>query len=109
MAVARTGMNSAPDSLADAGPMNDVSLALLGVRDTLFATTDATGSYRFGEVASGSYMLKIMSEPNTGTRWEPAEIEVSVKPAVTRQIAFRLVPRRRAVQMIAGDSNPAGK
>ena len=109
MVVARTGMNSAPDSLADAGPMNDVSLALLGVRDTLFATTDATGSYRFGEVASGSYMLKIMSEPNTGTRWEPAEIEVSVKPAVTRQIAFRLVPRRRAVQMIAGDSVPAGK
>jgi hypothetical protein len=32
---------------------------------------------------------------------------VTVKPAVTRQVAFRSVPRRRAVQMIAPDSNPA--
>ena len=86
-----------------------MSLALIGVRDTLFATTDATGGYRFAEVAGGSYVLKVMSEPHVGTRWEPAEIEVSIKPAVTRQIAFRLVPRRRAVQMIAGDSNPPRK
>lgn len=109
MVVARTGVDAVPDSLADAGPLNDVSLALIGVRDTLFATTDATGGYRFAEVAGGSYVLKVMSEPHVGTRWEPAEIEVSIKPAVTRQIAFRLVPRRRAVQMIAGDSNPPRK
>ncbi|MEO8621292.1 MAG: hypothetical protein ABI625_09525 [bacterium] len=109
MAVARTGMETASDSLADAGPLNDVSLALVGVRDTLFATTDATGAYRFTEVASGSYVLKVMSESRTGARWEPAEIEVTVKPAVTRQVAFRSVPRRRAVQMIAPDSNPARK
>ena len=109
MTVARTGMGSAPDSLADAGPMNEMSLALVGVRDTLFTTTDATGTYRFAEVASGSYVLKVTSAPNAGARWEPAEIDVSVQPAVTRQVAFRLVPRRRAVHMIAGDSNPARK
>ena len=109
MAVARTGIDAAPDSLADAGPLTDVSLALVSVRDTIYATTDAQGSYRFAEVASGSYVLKIMSEAHTGTRWEPAEIEVSVKPAVTRQITFRSVPRRRAVQMIVPDSNPARK
>ena len=103
MSVARTGLENAPDSLADAGPLNDVPLMLVGVRDTLYTTTDETGSYRFAEVASGSYMLKVMSEPHAGTRWEPAEIEVSVKPAVTRQIAFRSVPRRRAVQMIGGE------
>jgi hypothetical protein len=107
MAVARTGIETASDSLADAGPLNEVSLALVGVRDTIFATTDATGAYRFAEVSSGSYVLKVMSEPHAGTRWEPAEIEVTVKPAVTRQVAFRSVPRRRAVQMIAPDSNPA--
>ncbi|MEP6999957.1 MAG: hypothetical protein ABI969_05735 [bacterium] len=109
MAVARTGIETTQDSLADAGPLNDVSLALIGVRDTLYATTDATGAYRFTEVASGSYVLKVMSESRTGARWEPAEIEVTVKPAVTRQVAFRSVPRRRAVQMIAPDSNPARK
>jgi hypothetical protein len=107
MVVARTGIESASDSLADAGPLNEVSLALVGVRDTVFATTDAAGAYRFAEVASGSYVLKVMTEAHAGTRWEPAEIEVTVKPAVTRQVAFRSVPRRRAVQMIAPDSNPA--
>ena len=35
---------------------------------------------------------------------EPAEIDVIVKPAVTREVAFRLIPRRRAVQMIPSDS-----
>lgn len=109
MAVARTGMDSAPDSLADAGPLSEVSLALVGVRDTLYTTTDATGSYRFAEVASGSYVLRVTSEPHAGTRWEPAEINVSIQPAVTRQITFRLVPRRRAVQMISGDTKPAKK
>ena len=107
MAIARTGMDDAPDSLADAGPLRDISLALVGVRETIFATTDGSGGYRFAEVPSGSYVLKVMSEARSGTRWEPAEIEVSVKPAVTRQIAFRSVPRRRAVQMISGETNPA--
>ena len=109
MVLARTGMDDAPDSLADAGPLHDITLALVGVRATIFATTDGSGGYRFAEVPSGAYVLKIMSEAHSGTRWEPAEIEVSVKPAVTRQIAFRSVPRRRAVQMISGETNPARK
>ena len=104
MSVARTGLDATADSLADAGALGEVAVALVGVRDTLYATTDVAGAYRFGEVASGSYVLKIVSEAPSGTRWEPSEIDVSVKPAVTRQVAFRLIPRRRAVQMIPSDS-----
>ncbi len=106
MGIARTGVGSAPDSLADAGPLREVSLALVSARDTLYATTDQTGAYRFAEVTSGTYALKVLSEPNSGTRWEPAEVEVSVKPAETSQAMFRLVPRRRSIQMIPGDTNP---
>jgi hypothetical protein len=109
MGVARKSIDSAPDSLADAGPVADVTLALIGVRDTLFAITDASGSYRFGEVVSGSYILKTMTDAPAGTRWEPAEIDVSVKPASLTTVTFRQVPRRRAVQMIPSDINPARK
>ena len=109
MTVARTAMDATADSLADAGPLSEISLALVGVRDTVFTTTDAAGTYRFAEVSSGSYVLRILSDAQAGTRWEPAEIEVTVKPAVTRKVTFRSVPRRRAVQMIAPDSNPARK
>ena len=104
MVVARTGIEASADSLADGGALGEVAVALVGVRDTLYATTDDAGAYRFGEVASGSYVLRMVSEAPSGTRWEPSEIDVSVKPAVTRQVAFRLIPRRRAVQMIPSDS-----
>ena len=109
MSVARKGIDSAPDSLADAGPVADVTLALIGVRDTLFAVSDVSGGYRFTEVVSGSYVLKAMTEAPTGTRWEPADIDVSVKPASVNEVTFRQVPRRRAVQMIPSDTNPARK
>ena len=109
MAVARTGIESAPDSLADAGALEGVSLALIGVRDTLFAVTDAAGSYRFADVVSGAYILKAMIDAPAGMRWEPAEIDVSVKPASVNEVTFRQVPRRRSVQMIPSDINPARK
>lgn len=101
--VARTNLQNAPDSLADAGPLGAITLALIGVRDTVYASTDANGSFRFAEVSGGSWVLKVASEAPLGLRWEPAEIEVSVEPGATRTIEFRQVPRRRAVQMIGGD------
>ena len=101
--VARTSLDNAPDSLADAGPLSAVTLALVGVRDTVYASTDANGGFSFPEVSGGSWLLKIVSEAGIGARWEPAEIEVSVKPGETRKIAFRQVPRRRAVQMMSGE------
>ncbi|MEO8335276.1 MAG: hypothetical protein ABI664_09895, partial [bacterium] len=85
------------------GPLGAITLALIGVRDTVYASTDANGAYRFEEVSGGSWVLKVASEAGLGLRWEPAEIEVSVEPGATRTIEFRQVPRRRAVQMIGGD------
>jgi hypothetical protein len=101
--VARTGLQNAPDSLADAGPLSAITLALIGVRDTVYASTDEKGAFQFPEVSGGSWVLKVATEAPIGLRWEPAEIEVSVEPGATRTIAFRQVPRRRAVQMIGGD------
>lgn len=103
MAVARTGLETAPDSLSDAGPISGVTLALIGVRDTVYASTDVNGGFLFPEVSGGSWVLKVVTEAGSGTRWEPAEIEVSVQPGATSTMTFRQVPRRRAVQMIGGE------
>jgi len=102
-AVARTSLQNAPDSLADAGPLSAITLALIGARDTVYASTDANGAFQFPEVAGGSWVLKVATEAAVGLRWEPAEIEVSVEPGAKRTIAFRQVPRRRAVQLMGGD------
>jgi hypothetical protein len=104
MSVARTGIEAAPDSLADAGPMSSLTIALVGARDTLYASSDANGAFAFPEVASGAWVLRMVSEAAVGTRWEPAEIEVNVKAGVTQAISLRQVPRRRAVQMIPSGS-----
>ena len=106
MSVARTGIESGVDSLADAGGLEGVSLALVGPRDTLYTTSDVRGTFRFPEVPSGSFTLKVLTEARAGTRWEPAELEVSVAPAASRDVTIHLVPRRRAVQLIPGDTNP---
>lgn len=101
--VARTGLESAPDSLADAGPLVGISLSLIGARDTLYVTTDAAGVFQMPEVASGTWLLKVNSDAPLGARWEPAETAVVVQPAVTARIVFRSVPRRRAVQVQTGE------
>ena len=103
MAVARTGVGTAPDSLADAGGLREISLALIGVRDTVYAESDANGTFRFSEVSGGVYTLRILTESVAGTRWEPSETEVSVAPGDTRAVTFRQVPRRRTVQMMSGE------
>jgi hypothetical protein len=103
MLIARTGLESVPDSLADAGPLNGISLALIGARDTLYVTTDAAGTFSFPEVASGTWVLRVTSDAPFGARWEPAESAVVVQPAVTNKVVFRSTPRRREVKMTSGE------
>ncbi len=103
MSVVRTGLESAADSVADAGPINAISLALVGVRDTLYASSDVHGAFSFNEVPSGTWMLRVTSEARPNTRWEPAEFRVTVRPAGTQEVVVRSLPRRRAVQMNSGE------
>ncbi len=103
MAVARTGIGTAPDSLADAGGMREIGIALISARDTLYAESDVNGVFHFGEVAGGVYTVKILTEAIAGTRWDPSETQVSVAPGDTRDVTFRQVPRRRSVQMMSGE------
>lgn len=106
MITARTGIGSAPDSLGDGGPMDGVDLMLISARDTLYAASTGAGTFVFPEVSSGHWTLRVLTLAPTGAYWAPVELDVLVAAGTASDVTVRLVPRRRAVQMIDGDAVP---
>jgi len=101
--VARTGIGASPDSLADGGPLEGVSVALAGARDTVYRTTDASGTFTFTDVPSGSWTLIVRAETPAQTHWEQERIPVVMTAGEHRTVTFRLVPTRRKVKIVGGD------
>jgi len=101
--LARTGIGSSADSLADGGPLEGVSVALAGARDTVYRTTDASGTFTFTDVPSGSWTLIVRAETPAQTQWEQERIPVVMAAGEHRTVTFRLVPKRRRVKIVAGD------
>ncbi|HEX5972495.1 MAG TPA: carboxypeptidase-like regulatory domain-containing protein [Gemmatimonadaceae bacterium] len=101
--IARTGIGSSPDSLTDGGPLEGVSVALAGARDTVYRTTDASGTFTFTDVPSGSWTLIVRGETPAQAQWEKEHIPVVMGAGEHRTVTFRLVPKRRRVKIVGGD------
>jgi hypothetical protein len=108
LALARTGIGAAPDSLADVGPLEGVSVALAGARDTVYRTTDAAGTFLFTDVPSGSWTVIVLAEPPSQMQWELERVPVVLSAGENRSVTFRLVPRRRKVRIVSGDGIDEG-
>jgi hypothetical protein len=96
----RTGIAGAPDSLVDAGPLPNATLVLSGERDTLYRTTSENGTATFTDVPPGHWTVAIRGDAPAFHRFEPDRAELTLKPGEVQRHDFRLVPRRREVQMI---------
>lgn len=96
----RTGLASAPDSLTDAGALENVTLMLVSGRDTVYDATGANGTTTFTDVPPGNWMLIIGSEAPAFQRFDPDRMELTLGAGETRPVSFRLVPRKREVQII---------
>lgn len=96
----RTGIAGSPDSLADAGPLANATLVLAGARDTLYRTTAENGTATFTDVPPGHWVIAIRGDAPAFHRFEPDRAELTLKPGEIQRHDFRLVPRRREVQMI---------
>lgn len=96
----RTGIAGAPDSLVDAGPLANATLVLAGQRDTLYRTTTEKGTATFTDVPPGEWVIAIRGDAPAFHRFEPDRAELTLKSGETQRHDFRLVPRRREVQMI---------
>lgn len=103
LVVARTGIASEPDSLADGGPVEGVTVLLIGGRDTLYRTTDAAGRYQFTDVPSGAWTLVVQGDLPPQAQWEHERVPAALKAGGTLVVDFRLVPRRRKVRIVSGD------
>jgi len=103
LAVVRTGVGGQPDSLAASGMVANATLVLVGERDTLYRTTSDDGEASFTDIPPGRWRLTIRGDAPAFHRFEPDRLELSLEPGEARTLEFRLVPRRREVQVIGGE------
>lgn len=99
-AMVRTAMGDAPDSLRESGGVSNATLILAGERDTLYRSTGENGKAVFTDVPPGAWTLTIRGDTPAFTRFDPDRLDLVLEPGASQGVTFRLVPRRREVQMI---------
>jgi hypothetical protein len=97
-ATRTTGAGS--DSLREAGAVSNATLVLAGERDTLYRTSNEDGRAVFTDIPPGRWSLFIRGDMPAFTRFEPDRLELSLEPGEQEKVGFRLVPRRREIQVI---------
>lgn len=97
---ARTGIGAVADSLVDAGPLANATFVLAGERDTLYRTTRDDGSATFTDIPPGAWTLSVRGDAPAFHRFDPERLELTLAPGEHRKLQFRLVPRKREVQLI---------
>jgi hypothetical protein len=80
-----------------------VTVLLVGGRDTLYRTTDASGQYLFTDVPSGSWTIMVQGDLSPQAQWEHDRVSTELKAGGAVVVDFRLVPRRRKVRIVGGD------
>jgi hypothetical protein len=102
-AIARTAVAGAQDSVVDAGPLSNATLVLAGERDTLYRTTRSDGKTSFTDVPPGRWVVSIRGDAPAFHRFDPDRAELTLAPGESRSLTFRLVPRKREIQIIGTD------
>ena len=98
--IARTAVARGADSLVDAGAVADAIITLTGERDTLYRTTGEGGTSSFTDIPPGRWVVSVRGDAPAFTRFDPDRVELTLAPGETRAVTFRLVPRKREVQII---------
>lgn len=101
--AARTAISGAQDSLVDAGALSNATVMLVGERDTLYRTTQSDGKAAFTDVPPGRWVVSIRGDAPAFHRFDPDRVELILAPGETRALQFRLVPRKREIQIIGGE------
>src|SRR6185503_4645191 len=97
---ATTGAASG-DSLIQTGTLSNVTVALLGTRDTLYQTSDDKGAINFGAITPGRWTLAVLpgAEVPDFHAFQNERVDLDLAPGTTRDIELRVVPRKRAVTL----------
>ncbi len=106
-AIARTAIADAADSLVESGPLEGITVALIGSRDTLYRTTAVDGKFLFGEVPGGNWTMLVTDDAPVAFRYERQSVQVTTSPGKEADVEFRLVPRHKQVQIVASGDAPS--
>lgn len=101
--LTRTVADAGADSLREAGGVSNATLVLSGERDTLYRSTGEDGRATFTDVPPGQWVLTVRGDTPAFTRFDPDRLELTLEPGEREAAQFRLVPRRREIQIIGGD------
>jgi hypothetical protein len=94
------------DSLVDDGGMDNVVVALMGARDTIYQASGPDGVVDFGVVAPGEWSAAVANQDVPAFHaFDQTRIAFTVSGGDRRDLAFRLVPKHRAVTLL-GASEP---
>ncbi|MDQ6770069.1 MAG: hypothetical protein M3Z54_08790 [Gemmatimonadota bacterium] len=101
-----TPLDGGPDSLQDSGGLADVSIALIGQRDTLYRTTDTEGEFSFADIPGGVWTVVVMSDPPSECYYLHNTITLPLAAAQSAVADFWVLPRRREIRMLEAQSEP---
>ena len=107
--AARTAVAGASDSLVDAGPLSNATLMLAGDRDTLFRTTRSDGRASFTDVPPGRWVVSIRGDAPAFHRFDPDRMDLTLAPGEVRTLSFRLIPRKREIQIMGAEQELHGQ
>ena len=98
---ATTLATTSADSLVDAGGFANAMIALVGARDTIYQITNLDGVADFRDVPAGRWAVKMVAGPLPEAHIvDDDERAVTVRAGERATVGFRLVPKRRAVQLM---------
>jgi hypothetical protein len=99
-AAVRTAVAGSADSLVESGSVANATLVLIGERDTLYRTTNDDGNVSFTDIPPGEWRIVIRGDAPAFHRFDPDRMDLTLAPGEARSVSFRLIPRKRDVQVI---------
>jgi hypothetical protein len=98
---ATTLATAAADSLVDAGGFANAMIALVGARDTIYQITNQDGVADFRDIPAGRWSVKMIAGPLPSAHAvDEDERAVTVRAGERATVGFRIVPKRRAIQLM---------
>jgi hypothetical protein len=97
-------MTADRDSLIDAGAMDNVVVALMSARDTIYQTTGPDGLIDFGVLPPGSWTARVIADDTPAFHaFDKQEYSFIIRGGEQRDLDFHLIPQRRSVTLMASD------
>ena len=75
---------------------------MVGVADTLFRTSASDGTFLFDELPAGRWTVIVESVVAPLFRIERPQISVTTRPGEESLVDVRILPKQKAVKIIAG-------